>query len=363
MKKFIIIAIIIAVVVGSGVGVIAYASDGFDLPVSEWGNRLGIKDEERPNEEDKKDPPGVIGGVVDGNGNSMSVTGVNVMPAAMFFSTDKLEDSENSSVTITANIIPNNATNKDVSWSIQWNNPESEWATGKAVTDYISVTQDPNNGVQAKVTCLQPFAEQALIVCTSRANVTISKSCKVDYNKRLIGKADISYSGEGVEYTLKSGQKNVIKPTDYNSVGWGSGSVTGNLNDLTYSVGTLMNNVYSVESVTLDISEHFRQFLSGLEVLNSEFADGAKEVTEETFTQTGYTALSLNSLLAVCTSAESISTKMPYILAYATDGNADITLTFNISDEISYEVEIVLDFTEAYVKVTGIGLDQGQIVF
>ena len=73
MKKFIIIAIIIAVVVGSGVGVIAYASDGFDLPVSEWGNRLGIKDEERPNEEDKKDPPGVIGGVVDGKEVTMQV--------------------------------------------------------------------------------------------------------------------------------------------------------------------------------------------------------------------------------------------------------------------------------------------------
>ena len=45
MKKAIItvisIVLILAVV---AVGVTAYASDGYTLPVSEWGDRLGIND-------------------------------------------------------------------------------------------------------------------------------------------------------------------------------------------------------------------------------------------------------------------------------------------------------------------------------
>lgn len=358
MKKVIIIALLIVLL--GGFGVTAYASDWYSLPASEWGERLGIKDQE---EDTDKNNSGMTGGVVDGNGNIMSVTGVNVMPEAMAFSSDRISDEENSSVTITATIIPENATNKELNWGIRWKDPDSEWATGKTVTDYVMVTQDLTKSNQATVSCLQPFGEQALVICSSKANVTISKSCTVDYNARLIGKADITYSGNGISYTLKSGQKTIIKPTEYNEVGWSSGIASGDLDELAYTDGTIKNDQYVVRSVTLDISENFREFLDGLNVLNGELASGSIYVTDETFEQTGLTAFSINSLLSICASAQTVENRMKYILAYETDGEPDITLTFEISNGSTSKMEMVLDFTDVYTKVTGVELDQGQIVF
>ena len=55
MKKAIIaMVIIIALLAAAAVGVTAYASDGYTLPVSEWGDRLGIDDEQKQPEEQEK---------------------------------------------------------------------------------------------------------------------------------------------------------------------------------------------------------------------------------------------------------------------------------------------------------------------
>ena len=42
--------------------------------------------------------------------------------------------------TLTATIMPDNATNKAVDWTVSFVNPASAWASGKSVSDYVTVT-------------------------------------------------------------------------------------------------------------------------------------------------------------------------------------------------------------------------------
>ena len=59
--------------------------------------------------------------------------------------------------TLTATITPSNATNKALDWSVSFVNPESEWASGKTVTDYVTVTPTSNGALAAIAACLKQF--------------------------------------------------------------------------------------------------------------------------------------------------------------------------------------------------------------
>lgn len=74
------------------------------------------------------------------------------------------------SVTIKATITPDDVSNKLVDWSVAWATPESDYASGKNVTDYVTVTPTVDGSLTATVTCLQAFSreESILVICTSR---------------------------------------------------------------------------------------------------------------------------------------------------------------------------------------------------
>ena len=124
--------------------------------------------------------------VTDENGEVLS-EGVNVMPARMTFRNARAitNASEYDSVTIQATIKPDNATNKSVSWSVAFVNPTSAWATGKNVTDYITVTPQSVGSNIATVECLKPFGEQIKIAVTSESNANAKAECTVDFAKRV----------------------------------------------------------------------------------------------------------------------------------------------------------------------------------
>lgn len=85
-----------------------------------------------------------------------------------------------SSVTVTATVYPADA-NQNVDWRVEFMNASSTWATGKSVTDYVSVTTETAGSTTATVTCKRPFAEQIKLVCTSQENAEISDYRTVDF--------------------------------------------------------------------------------------------------------------------------------------------------------------------------------------
>ena len=127
------------------------------------------------------------GSVTDGNGEVLS-EGVNIMPTRMTFRNARAITgaSEYSSVTIQATVKPDDATNKNVSWTVAFVNPESDWAKGKNVSDYISITPQSADSNIATVECLNAFGEQIKITVTSEANPEAKAETTVDFAKRVL---------------------------------------------------------------------------------------------------------------------------------------------------------------------------------
>lgn len=96
-----------------------------------------------------------------------------------------IESSETGSITITA-IVSSDATDKSVTWSIAWKNAESDWATGKNIVDYITLTPDDSNN-SVKVDCLRAFGEQAILTCKANGAVDLQATATVDFLKRIVG--------------------------------------------------------------------------------------------------------------------------------------------------------------------------------
>ena len=76
------------------------------------------------------------------------------------------------SVTITATVEPDNeAENTGVDWTATWKNAESVWASGKSVSDYVTLTPGGEDYAASKSVTLenlQPFGEQIIIKATAR---------------------------------------------------------------------------------------------------------------------------------------------------------------------------------------------------
>lgn len=111
------------------------------------------------------------------------------MPAAPY--------DEDHMVHLTATVEPEDAEDKRVDWTIAFANPASTWATGKTVTEYVTVTPTEDGALEADVKGLKAFGEQIVITCTSRVNPEAKATCTVDYIARYTLNSSITASGDG----------------------------------------------------------------------------------------------------------------------------------------------------------------------
>lgn len=165
--------------------------------------------------------------------------------------TAEIGNTDTTSATITA-VVGGEATDKSVTWSIDWNNPASEWATGKDVADYITLDADDETNT-VTVDCLQPFAEQAIITCKADGAVDLEATATVDYRKRLLG----------VEANC-----NIINLTDGNPSFVNNSDVkTSFAATLNYSIGTLdcatSVSDFQITSVDLQLSDAIKAGIAG----------------------------------------------------------------------------------------------------
>ena len=96
-----------------------------------------------------------------------------------------LSETANEGITLVATVEPSYATKTAVDWSVSFANPESEWATGKTVTDYVKITPTEEGSLTATLECVAPFGEQIIVKVVSKENAEISDTCPLEYMRRV----------------------------------------------------------------------------------------------------------------------------------------------------------------------------------
>ena len=131
--------------------------------------------------------PGQTAGAVIGESEGVGVSLLSEKIAKADYAANGVSPLAKSAYTLTATVEPSNAVNKAVDWSVSFVNPSSSWATGKTVTDYVTVTPTSDGALTATVQCLQAFGEQIKVTVTHRNNENATASCTVDFAKKLEG--------------------------------------------------------------------------------------------------------------------------------------------------------------------------------
>ena len=268
-------------------------------------------------------------------------------------------DYEGETLTITATVSPDNsADNTGLDWSMAFKNPSSPWATGKTLSDYMTLTPsgaDVAGSKTVSVKCLKPFGGQVVITATSQDNPAVTASCTADFAQRI------------ESATLKFGDLNVNLGGDtdvnweLNSNGVGVGGAT--------SVTSSKSDVYTLAedftyTVTLTSNNGFFQ-LDGKTIT---FTDPGDVTTGGiTFDYAQFDTLHMMIIDRIddfCFYEASVSELIPYF-SEITDGYLfDVTLTFTgeHTEQVFTSVLKVNGYTNSSV-ISDVQFDNSGLIF
>ena len=147
------------------------------------------KKEEPPAEEEQTEQAAVV----DGDGNAMDEDVVYPMPAKMSFSAVALAEAragEPTSSTVTASeqsvevqieayVMPENATNREVDFSIAWG--EGAQRSAEPVTNYVTVTPQSDGSRIATVACTQGFGDDTILITVTTRDGGFQATCTVTF--------------------------------------------------------------------------------------------------------------------------------------------------------------------------------------
>jgi hypothetical protein len=122
------------------------------------------------------------GALIDeGKSNGLKLTSTKL--SAEEYATNGVSAQTESAYTLTASVYPEDAANK-VDWTVAFTNEGSEWASGKTVTDYVTVRTATAGAMTAVVENKAAFGEQIQIKVSSRENPDVYATCRVEYLQR-----------------------------------------------------------------------------------------------------------------------------------------------------------------------------------
>ena len=182
---------------------------------------------------------------------------------------------------VTASVQPSDALNKEVDWSIAWANSSSSWASGKTVTDYVTVTPTSDGALTANVSCLQAFGEQIVVTATSRDNTSAKGSCTVDYRQKYLGtNTSISFQDSTYYHNPNiSTSYNSVTETDIpNKIGTNYNTNTEYRPKVSMRYSAQLSDIYTLalENETISFSYYIKinpSFASALKSASTHFTD------------------------------------------------------------------------------------------
>ena len=177
---------LLALVVAGGVAFVGVLSNGF----KNWDNIKPPAQEEPNSPEDNT----TKGEASIENGESAGIRLMAMKIPVADYKTYGVSVQAETAYTVTATVYPEDAANKKVDWSVAFANASSTWASGKKVTDYVTVTPSSDGALTAVVQNVAAFGEQIIVKTTSRDNTSAYATLNVEYLQRTTG---YSFSVDG----------------------------------------------------------------------------------------------------------------------------------------------------------------------
>lgn len=329
----------LALVLAGGIAAVGVVSNGF----KDWGHLKPPAQEEPNSPEDNT----TKGEASIENGESAGIRLMAMKIPVAEYKTYGVSVQAETAYTVTATVYPADAANKKVDWSVAFANASSTWASGKKVTDYVTVTPSSDGALTAVVQNVAAFGEQIVVKTVSRDNAEAYATLNVEYLQRTTG------------YTLTLDDKT------YSSTGTKTNSVTP---DFSIGKGCKVNivankstvytraNTDKAEYITVKPTEAFK---SALAKAGSDFAPREYGLTssglsygwfDSTFVQ-GLTNAQKNKLIAAM---QGFSGTAYEIVIYTANGGTQLA-TFGITLDSSVIV--------GQKGVESVKVDQTELVF
>ena len=325
------LAVLLVLVIAGAAALVGVLSDGF----KNW-------DKFKPDEEQTQEGGAII---TEGDSNGIQLKSMKIAPEN--YAANGVSAQAETAYTLTATVLPEKASNKAVDWAVSFVNPSSAWATGKTVTDYVTVTPTADGALTANVECLQAFGEQIKVTVTSRNNADATATCLVDYAERVSG------------YTLTLSNGGVtISSSDPEYTVTGNSSVSISKGEYTKTVGTIEENFTGTYVIRGNASFAANMSSIGVNATVKQVSGSVVPVGEDIFTslyqlspQGGTPFPSTNQLMDYANSHTDIPFAEVYV--HLEGEHSDYTCTFSLygsSGIFTYELESV-------------SLNQSQIIF
>ena len=332
------LAVLLVLVIAGTAALVGVLSDGF----KNWDKFKPDEEQTEQTEETADNGGAIIGESV---GSGVKVMSAKIAPEN--YAANGVSAQAETAYTLTATVLPEKASNKAVDWTVSFVNPSSAWATGKTVTDYVTVTPTADGALTANVECLQAFGEQIKVTVTSRSNADATATCLVDYAERVSG------------YTLTLSNGGVtISSSDPEYTVTGKSSVSISKGEYTKTVGTIEENFTGTYVIRGNASFAANMSSIGVNATVKQVSGSVVPVGEDIFTslyqlspQGGTPFPSMNQLMDYANSHTDIPFAEVYV--HLEGEHSDYTCTFSLygsSGIFTYEVESV-------------SLNQSQIIF
>ena len=186
---------LLALVVAGGVAFVGVLSNGF----KNWDNIKPPAQEEPNSPEDNT----TKGEASIENGESAGIRLMAMKIPVADYKTYGVSVQAETAYTVTATVYPEDAANKKIDWSVAFANASSTWASGKKVTDYVTVTPSSDGALTAVIQNVAAFGEQIVVKTVSRDNAEAYATLNVEYLQRTTGYTltldDKTYSTTGTK--------------------------------------------------------------------------------------------------------------------------------------------------------------------
>ena len=306
---------LLALVVAGGVAFVGVLSNGF----KNWDN-IKPPAQEEPNSPEDNTTKGEAS-IENGESAGIRLMAAKI-PVAEYEAYGVSVQAE-TAYAVTATVYPADAANQKVDWSVSFANASSTWASGKKVTDYVTVTPSSDGALTAVIQNVAAFGEQIIVKTTSRDNAEAYATLNVEYLQRTTG------------YTLTLNDKT------YSTTGTKTNSVTPDFSvgkgcnvNLVVNKSTVYTraNTDKAEYITVKPTEAFKSALvkAGLDFVPREYGLTSSGLSygwfDSTFVQ-GLTNAQKNKLISAI---KGFSGNAYEIAIYTANGGTQLA-TFGIT--------------------------------